>query len=47
MNQPELSLPYLLAEAGYDVWMGNTRGNTYGRRHMRLNPEQPEFWNFS
>ena len=47
MNQPEISLPYLLADAGYDVWMGNTRGNTYGRKHMKMNPEQPEFWDFS
>lgn len=46
INFPEQSLPYILADAEYDVWLGNVRGNTYSR-HLRYSRHEKEFWDFS
>ena len=41
------SLPFILWDAGFDVWLGNNRGNKYSRRHLELRPNDPRFWKFS
>ena len=38
---------FVLSRAGYDVWMGNYRGNTYSTNHVSLDPAEYEFWKFS
>ncbi|CAK1588876.1 unnamed protein product [Parnassius mnemosyne] len=43
---PDRSLGYILADAGYDVWIGNLRGN-YHTTHQNLTRSDPNFWEYS
>ncbi|XP_055716027.1 lipase 3-like [Phlebotomus papatasi] len=47
LSGPENGLAFLLADVGYDVWIGNARGNTYSNRHSTLRKDDSKFWNFS
>lgn len=43
-NDAHLSPAFILAEAGYDVWLGNNRGDRYARAHTSLSIDEKEFW---
>lgn len=47
MTEEERCLPFTLANQGFDVWLGNNRGNKYSKKSTRFSPTSPEFWNFS
>lgn len=40
------SIAFALVDLGFDVWLGNNRGNKYSRKHMKYNIESRDFWNF-
>lgn len=44
---PGLSLPFLLVDKGYDVWLLNARGNKYSKGHTVWYTESYDFWDFS
>ena len=49
VNYADVAPAFVAARAGYDVWLGNSRGNTFSRAHSKYDPDhdKKEFWNFS
>lgn len=47
LNSADQSLALILADNDYDVWIANTRGTRFSRRHVSLDPSNPEFWDWT
>lgn len=48
INDEDKAPAFMLANAGYDIWLGNSRGNKHSRKHIKYNPDKDAaFWEFS
>ncbi|ORY17353.1 Alpha/Beta hydrolase protein [Clohesyomyces aquaticus] len=47
LTERERCLPFELVERGYDVWLGNNRGNKYSKKSVHTAPTSTAFWDFS
>ncbi|KAI9715094.1 MAG: hypothetical protein M1812_006212 [Candelaria pacifica] len=47
LTEEQRCLPFMLVERGYDVWLGNNRGNKYSKKSTRSSPTSIRFWDFS
>ena len=46
MNSADKANAFILSRAGYDVWMGNNRGNKYSAYHKTLTTKDRAFWDY-
>ncbi|GMT01710.1 hypothetical protein PENTCL1PPCAC_23884, partial [Pristionchus entomophagus] len=48
LNPPESSPAFILADQGFDIFLLNLRGTTYGKRHKTLTPGfGSKFWQYT
>ena len=45
-NDSERANALILARAGYDVWLGNNRGNKYSNTHVTLSTKHKKYWDY-
>ncbi|XP_059077369.1 triacylglycerol lipase 1 isoform X2 [Cryptomeria japonica] len=46
-NSKEQSLGFILADSGFDVWVGNVRGTRWSYGHVSLSEDSKAFWDWS
>ncbi|XP_057741077.1 triacylglycerol lipase 2-like [Arachis stenosperma] len=47
LSPPSESLPMILANSGFDVWISNARGTVYSQKHISLNSADPAYWDWT
>lgn len=45
-NDADRANAFILARAGYDVWMGNNRGNRFSHAHLTKDTSSRDYWDF-
>ena len=45
-NDADKANALMLARAGYDVWLGNNRGNKYSNTHVTLTKKDAAYWDY-
>mmetsp|Transcript_24545 Transcript_24545/g.24144 ORF Transcript_24545/g.24144 Transcript_24545/m.24144 type:complete len:133 (+) Transcript_24545:254-652(+) len=46
MHREHWAPAFILVRQGYDVWLPNSRGNKYSKKHQTLELDSKEFWDF-
>jgi len=46
-NSPEQADAFILAMGGYDVWLGDSRGNIFSSGHISREITDLDYWVFS
>ncbi|KAK4152357.1 Alpha/Beta hydrolase protein [Chaetomidium leptoderma] len=47
LTDEQRALAFVLVEKGFDVWLGNNRGNKYSKKSIHSSPTSLKFWDFS
>ncbi|XP_010028409.2 triacylglycerol lipase 1 [Eucalyptus grandis] len=47
LDSPVQSLGFILADHGFDVWVGNVRGTRWSHGHVSLSEKDKDFWDWS
>jgi len=45
-NTADKAPALIMARAGYDVWLGNNRGNRWSDKHISLDNKSKAYWDF-
>ncbi|CAB02896.2 Lipase [Caenorhabditis elegans] len=46
-NLANQSAGFVFADAGFDIWIANSRGTPASQKHIGYGPENQKFWNFT